>query len=109
MSTNLPENLKNRCLLRFLASHLTHLSSLLFRLPVLTNRKPLLVVPKSPTDEDKLKALESLLASLDSSLGKVQAKAATLEEDVVEQNSSKKSWFSRVRKRFQKNSSTETS
>ncbi len=35
MSACPPENLKNRCLLRFLASHMTHLSYLLFRLPVL--------------------------------------------------------------------------
>src|SRR5260221_10296362 len=39
MSASPPENLKNRCLLRFLASHLTHLSYVLFRLPVLTSRK----------------------------------------------------------------------
>ncbi len=40
MSAHPPANLKNRCLLRFLASHMTHLSYLLFRLPVLTSRKP---------------------------------------------------------------------
>jgi len=40
MSTNLSENLKNRCLLRFLASHMTHLSYLLFRLLVPPSSKP---------------------------------------------------------------------
>ena len=44
MSPTLPENLKNRCLLRFLASHMIHLSYLLFRLLVPTSRKPLVRV-----------------------------------------------------------------
>ncbi len=42
MSANPPENLKNRCLLRFLVSHMTHLSYLLFRLLVPMSRKSLL-------------------------------------------------------------------
>ena len=40
VSAHPPENLKDRCLLRFFASHMTHLSYLLFRLPVPTSRKP---------------------------------------------------------------------
>ena len=39
MSANPPEDLKNQCLLRFWAFHMTHLSYLLFQLLVLTSRK----------------------------------------------------------------------
>jgi hypothetical protein len=40
----LPQTIVQSRLLRFLASHMTHLSYLLFRLPVLTSRKPLDVI-----------------------------------------------------------------